>query len=101
LKRLKRIKRTFTRLLLKYGHFVISIGIVLSYLPIIYSEDINMIRLCSAIVLFLFLLYMNIPVSKYQLKWEKYKTFLKNERYKDETLKYLVDEMLNIEVDDL
>ena len=72
-----------------FGHTILEIGIILAYLPILHSNDVDLVKGFSGIALLFFLLYTLLPINTYEIAWNKYKKFIKDEVRKNETLKYL------------
>ena len=80
-----------------FGHTILEIGIILAYLPILHSNDIDLVKGFSGIALLFFLIYTLLPINTHEIVWNKYKKFIKEEVKKNESLKYLETEMRKFE----
>ena len=49
------------------AHYLFSLCIVCSYIPIVYSNNLDVVRIFSALALFFYMLYTTIPIDKYKL----------------------------------
>ena len=74
-----------------------EIGIILSYLPILHSNDIDLVKGFAGIALLFFLIYTLLPVNTHEIIWNKYKKFIKEEVKNNEPLKYLEDKLVELE----
>lgn len=58
-----------------FFHSLLSLGIASCYIPIVCSNDIQIVKGLYIIILSLFSLYICIPISRYQIMWEELKDF--------------------------
>lgn len=58
-----------------FFHSLLTLGIALCYIPIVCSDDIQIVKCLYIIILTLFSLYICIPVNRYQVMWEELKGF--------------------------
>ena len=93
----QKIKKVISYLRTYAGHTVLTVLIILSYIPIIYLDDIDAVKGFSGIALLCFLLYTFLPVSTHQIVLNKFKSFLKKEVKENEKLKYIQDKLHVIE----
>ena len=93
----KRIKKISDFIRTSFGHTILEIGIILAYLPIIYANDIDLVKGFSGIALLFFLIYTLLPVNTHEIIWNKYKKFIKEEVKNNEPLKYLEDKLVELE----
>ena len=92
-----RLKKIYNFIRTSFGHTVLEIGIILAYLPILHSEDIDLVKGFAGIALLFFLIYTLLPINTYEIIWNKYKKFIKNEAKNNDSLKHLETEIKKLE----
>ena len=92
-----KIKKIYNFVRTSFGHTILEIGIILSYLPILHSNDIDLVKGFAGIALLFFLIYTLLPINTHEIAWNKYKKYIKNEVKKDDSLKHFETEMKKLE----
>ena len=91
------VKKIYNYLKTIWAHIVLEIGIIICVIPIYFSEDIFLIKGIVTIMLILFFLHMLIPTTAYQIAFNKFKSYLRKEVRKNESLRYLENELARLE----
>lgn len=88
-----KIRKVVTFVRTYFGHTILTLGIILCYLPIIYSNDIDLVKGFSGIALLLFLIYTLLPINTYQIVLIKFRDFIKKEVKNNDSIKYIEDKL--------
>ena len=81
------------------GHIVCKAGIVIAYIPMMFADDIVVVKGFSAFALLFFLLYTFLPIDGYAYTLEKFKVFLKKEIKEKKELDYIYKKLESLEGD--
>ena len=79
------------------GDIVLKTGIIISYIPIMYANDIGIVKGFTAFALLFFVLHMFLPNDRNEIILNKYKKFLNKEIKNNKELSYLKDKLISLE----
>lgn len=86
----------------KYFYYILAaLGIILSYIPISYSNNMELIRGFSSIAFLFFVLYVLLLKNSFQTVLYQYRKFLNQEINNKASLKYIKDKFESIVEDNL
>ena len=91
------VKKIINYLKTVWGHIFLEIGIIICIIPIYYSDDILLVKGIVTIMFFLFYIHMMTPTTGYEIAFNKFKSYLRKEVKKNESLKYLEDKLARLE----
>ena len=91
------IKKIINYLKTVWAHIFLEFGIIICTIPMYLTDDVFFIKGVVAIMLLLFFIHMMIPTTGYEIAFNKFKSYLKKEVKKNESLKYLEDKLARLE----
>ena len=79
------------------GDIVLKTGLLISYVPIMYAEDIGIVKGFATFSLLFFVLHMFLPSDRNEIILNQYKKFLNKEIKANKELSYLKDKLISLE----
>ena len=79
------------------GDIVLKTGLLISYVPIMYAEDIGIVKGFATFALLFFVLHMFLPNDRNEIILNQYKKFLNKEIKSNKELSYLKDKLISLE----
>lgn len=74
------------------AHYLFSLCIVGSYIPIVYSNNIDIVRIFSALALFFYMLYTTIPIDRYKLITQTFDKYLEENKSSEHDISKITEE---------